>query len=265
MCTFSLHANSVTSLRYTPACWKVASPLPPAMPVRPLPRKRRFVVDSSDDEQLSSTICKSSRIHSDPLNKSTSATTRPTSLSLSSSLASAHLTIPAPVTRRPKAKATVSKSKQLDLRPGKTGLVNEQPIQSVTSASQRVPSSSQSKPPASQNEDLDDLIVDSLSDDEVLGPCDTIAAPTKFLRNPNSQTTTRKYNATRTGPRRTESTHTLQFSTQRENGSGVARCHLELRGPALQVPPKATTAKTVGTRALARAVSHNTSANCCVQ
>lgn len=247
-----------------PCLLEVASPLPPAMSVRPLPRKRRLVVDSSDDEQLSSTICKSSRIHSDPLNKSTSATARPTSLS--SSLASAHLTIPAPVTRRPKAKATVSKSKQLVLRPGKTGLVNEQPIQSVTSASQRVPSSSQSKPPAaSQNEDLDDLIVDSLSDDEVLGPCDTIAAPTKFLRNPNSQTTTRKYNATRTRLPRTESAHTLKFSTQRENGSGVAKYHLELRGPDLQVPPKATTAKTVGTRALARAVSRNTSANCCVQ
>lgn len=233
------------------------------MPVRPLPRKRRLVVDSSDDEQLSSTICKSSRIHSDPLNKSTSATARPTSLS--SSLVSA---IPAPVTRRPKAKATVSKSKQLVLRPGKTGLVNEQPIQSVTSASQRVPFSSQSRPPtASQNEDLDDLIVDSPSDDEVLGPCDTIAAPTKFLRNPNSQTTTRKYDATRTRPPRTESTHTLQSSTQRENRSGVAKYHLELRGPALQVPKATpgTTAKTVGTRALARAVCRNTSANCCVQ
>lgn len=236
------------------------------MPVRPLPRKRRLVIDSSDDEQLSSTICKSSRIHSDPLNKSTSVTARSTALSLSSSLASAHLTTPAPVTRRPNAKATVSKSKQSVLRPGRTGLVNEQPIQSVTSASQRVPSSSQSRPlAASQHEDLDDLIVDSPSDDEILGPCDTITAPTKFLRNPNSQTTTRKYDAKRT---RAESTQTLQFSTQRENGSAVARYHLELRGPALQVPPKATlvtTAKTVGTRALARAVSRDTSANCCVQ
>lgn len=252
------------------------------MSVRPLARKRRLVVESDDDEILSPPLSKSSRrvalsrTHLDTVPPTTTTTTikttrRITSGSSSSrevALRSTSAAIPAAEGRRLKSKPTISKSKRIVPPPEKGVPANDQPMHSVPSGSQRAPSPSQSRQlSASQHEDLDDLIVDSSSDDKhYVGQSNATKAPlTKLSSNSSSQTTTGKYGVSRArgggfgrAPSRTGSSHTTQFTTQRDSGCAVTGNHLELSGPSLFVQLQAATvpkAKTIGIRALTRAAS----------